>query len=74
MVTGLFAFAFGPFGGVLAILYFIFWLWMLICCLKNKKLDGTERLIWVLVIIIAQVIGPILYFILIKDKSNVTHA
>jgi hypothetical protein len=72
MIFGLFHF--GGLGGVLAILYFIFWLWMLICCLKNKNLDGTERLLWMLVIILAQVIGPLLYLILIKGKSEVTNA
>jgi hypothetical protein len=54
---------------LLGILYFIFWLWMLIDCLKNQRLDGTEKLIWVLVIFFLHVIGPLLYFFIAKEPS-----
>jgi hypothetical protein len=54
---------------LLGILYFIFWLWMLIDCLKNQRLDGTEKLIWVLVIFFLHVLGPLLYFFIAKEQS-----
>ena len=56
------------FGGLLGILYFIFWLWMLIDCLKNPRIQGTDKLIWVLVIIFLPVIGPLLYFFIAKES------
>jgi Phospholipase_D-nuclease N-terminal len=68
MFRGLLAFI-GTFGGLLGILYFIFWLWMLIDCLKNSRIQGTEKLIWVLVIIILPVLGPLLYFFLAKEQT-----
>jgi hypothetical protein len=68
MNTGLLAFGFF-FGGLLGLLYFIFWLWMLVDSLKNPRLQGTDKLIWVLVIIILPVIGPLLYFFIAKEQS-----
>jgi hypothetical protein len=67
MITGLLAV--GGLVGLLGIVYFIFWLWMLIDCLKNRRLDGTEKLIWILVIIFLQVLGPLLYLFLARDQS-----
>ena len=62
-------FAFAPFVGLIGLLYFVFWLWMLIDCLKNPRIQGTEKLIWVLVIIFLHVIGPLLYFFLAKEQT-----
>ena len=67
MITGLLAFA--PLFGLLGILCFIFWLWMLVDCLKNPRLQGTEKLIWVLVVIILPFIGSLLYFFIAKEQS-----
>ena len=37
------------------------WIWALIDAIRNPALDSTTRLIWVLVILFAQVIGAIIY-------------
>jgi hypothetical protein len=67
MFTGLLAV--GGLFGLLGLVYFIFWIWMLIDCLKNRRLEGTEKLIWVLVIIFLQFLGPLLYLFLAKEPS-----
>ena len=46
---------------------FIFWLWMLIDCLQRKF---NDKLLWVLVIIFAGIIGAILYYFLVKSKKR----
>jgi hypothetical protein len=52
---------FGGFIGlVIAALVFIFWLWMLIDCIKNEK-DGTQRVIWAVVIFFFPCIGSLIY-------------
>jgi hypothetical protein len=53
---------------LLGILYFIFWIWMLIDCLTNQRLQGTEKLIWALVIFFLHVLGPLLYFFIEKQR------
>ena len=61
--------AFAPIIGPIGLLYLIFWLWMFIDCLKNPTLQGTEKLIWVLVLLFVHVLGPILYFFIAKEGS-----
>ncbi len=62
---------------ILAIVVFIFWLWMLIDCLKRQDdtfaIGGNyAKLIWVLVIIFTGIIGALLYYFLIKRKIKNT--
>lgn len=53
----------------------VFWLWMLIDCLKRQdgmfKFGGNNaRLIWILVIILTGVIGAVIYYFLIKKTDS----
>ena len=52
------------FGGLIVLLCFAFWLWMLIDSLTNNGLDASERVVWVLVIVLLPFIGSILYLFL----------
>ena len=61
---------FGIVGVLLAILTSIFWLWMLIDSITNPGLNGTERLIWVLVILFTHILGASLYFLLARGKRG----
>lgn len=64
---------FGFLGGLaflvvfLAVFAFAFWLWMLIDCLSRKKFE--DKLVWVIVLLFLNVIGAILYYILVKSKD-----
>ena len=52
-------------GGVALIIWavvFVFWLWMLIDCIKNET-DGTQRIIWALVIFFLPCIGSLIYLL-----------
>lgn len=46
---------------ILYILGLIFWIWMLVDCIQ-RRMDGTQKIIWVLVIIFLNVLGAIIYF------------
>ena len=48
-------------GGIILAL-FAFWIWMLVDCIKYESNEGNNRLIWVLVIIFAQILGAIIYY------------
>ena len=56
-------------GGLLSLLAFIFWIWMLIHAITNKGLGDTEKIVWVLVIIFLPLIGSIIYFFVGKSKA-----
>jgi hypothetical protein len=55
---------------LLGLLGTVFWLWMLIDCLTRKSADGTEKLIWVLVIIFTNLVGALLYFFIQRPKHR----
>jgi hypothetical protein len=59
-VGGVVALFSGVFGLVFAALVFVFWLWMLIDCIKNET-DGTQRIIWALVVFFFPCIGSLIY-------------
>lgn len=66
--------AFSVFAGVgnifaiIALLTSIFWIWMLIDCATNANLDGTQKLMWVLVILFLHFLGGILYFAIARGS------
>ena len=60
----------GLIGGLIGILTTIFWLWMLIDCIMNTALVGTEKIIWVLVVIFTHFIGALLYYFLVRGNRG----
>ena len=54
---------------IIGILSFIFWIWMLVDCAKREFKD---KLVWIIVIVITQIIGALIYYFVIKRK-NVTN-
>lgn len=58
-VAALFA---GGFALLIYAVVFVFWLWMLIDCIKNET-DGTQRIIWALVVFFLPCIGSLIYLI-----------
>ena len=48
----------------------IFWVWMLVDSITNPGLDGTERVIWVLVILFTHILGAVLYLLLARGKRG----
>lgn len=65
----IFGFAFFGILAVLAIASFVVWIWALVDCLTNRGLDGTEKLVWVLVIIFLHFLGAILYLLLGRKET-----
>jgi hypothetical protein len=42
---------------------FSIWIWALVDLLADRKLQGTDKIVWALVIILLNVLGAILYFV-----------
>jgi len=49
---------------------FIFWLWMLIDCIKRDFIKPNDKIAWVLVVIFIQMVGAIVYYFVVKRKSR----
>lgn len=43
-------------------LVFVFWIWMLIDCLKYESSTGNDKIIWALVIVFLNGIGALVYY------------
>lgn len=57
--------------GLLLLAATIFWIWMLIDVLSNQRLQGTDKLVWVLVVIFLHFLGAALYFMIGRNQSVV---
>ncbi len=56
--------------GLISLVLFVFWLWMLIHALTNKGISGGEKIAWVLVVIFVPFVGSIVYFFVAKPKGT----
>lgn len=52
---------------LLGILGFGFWVWMIIDCAQNDSL-GSEKIIWILIILLGGCIGASIYFFIKKGR------
>jgi len=48
----------------------VFWVLMLIDLLKRDFKEQDEKIIWLLVILFGNLIGAIIYFVMVKQKSQ----
>lgn len=49
---------------------FAFWVWMLVDCLKNESSEGNDKIIWILVIILTNWIGALIYFFVRRPERK----
>lgn len=57
---------------VLGLISLAIWVWALIDAIQNPGLNPTERLIWVLVIVLTNLIGAILYLLIGRNRRAMT--
>lgn len=48
--------------GCLIVPLMIFWIWMIVDCAKNERSEGNDKVVWILVICLAQWVGALIYF------------
>jgi prolipoprotein diacylglyceryltransferase len=58
------------FFGVFLILTSIFWILMLVDCIKRKFKKNDDKILWVIVIVFTQVIGALIYYFVVKRKAK----
>jgi len=46
---------------LIAVGFFLFWLWVLVDCLTKEPSFGNQKLVWALVILLLYVIGAFVY-------------
>ncbi len=60
------------FAGVMALVFvivLIFWIWMLVDCAKRKFRNDVEKIVWIVVIVLGQWVGALVYFIVVRSLN-----
>lgn len=52
------------------ILATIFWIWMIIDCAKNEPSEGNDKVIWILVVVLAGVVGAAIYYFVRRPERQ----
>lgn len=55
--------------GVFSLLLLAFWIWMLVDCIRNKRLSDNERLVWTLVIVFTHALGAFIYLLAGRKRT-----
>jgi len=55
---------------VIPVLASIFWIWMIVDCATRNFKSKSDKMIWVLIIILAHIIGAFIYYFVIKRKEK----
>jgi len=58
----------------LCLLAFVFWIVMLIDCIRSRNISSNEKIAWVVVIALTHFLGALIYFFAGRNRSNVTTA
>ena len=51
---------------IIGIIILIFWIWMLIDCIKRNFRNDVEKILWIVIMIFASWIGAIVYYFAIR--------
>jgi len=72
MAMGIFAFIIIIWGLMIlvGILGFIFWIFMLIDVAKRNFKNENDKIIWILVVILASWVGALIYYFVIKKPNK----
>jgi hypothetical protein len=59
----------GIFGAILGLVATVFWIWMIVDCAVSPQLTGTEKIVWLLVIIFLHFIGALIYYLVGRKRA-----
>ncbi len=54
----------------LVVLAIIFWIFMLIDCAKRNFKNDNEKIVWIIIIALLQLLGAVVYYFVIKYPDN----
>jgi ABC-type multidrug transport system fused ATPase/permease subunit len=56
------------FFGALALVAFVFWLWMLVDCATKESNEGNTKVVWILIILFANFVGAVVYLLVRRPQ------
>jgi len=67
---GIIGMIFGLLATAVSIIAFVFWILMLVDCIKRKFKDDIEKIVWILVIIFTNIVGALIYYFIVKRNKK----
>lgn len=55
---------------VIVLVFMAFWIWMLIDCIVRKDWQGSEQVAWILVIVLVNWLGALIYLLAVKIPKD----
>ena len=55
---------------LIGVLLFLFWLWMIVDCLKRDFKKDYEKIVWILVMIFLHILGAVIYYFVVKVEDR----
>lgn len=59
--------------GLIGILGTVFWVWMLIDCAMNEPSEGSDKIVWILVIFFLHFLGALIYYLIRRPERMDKH-
>lgn len=56
------------FVAILALLTTAFWIWMLVDCATKEPSEGNNKIVWILIIIMASGLGALIYYLVRRPQ------
>ncbi len=53
---------------LLAVAGLVFWIWMIVDCATNEPSEGNDKIVWILIIVLTQIIGALIYYFVRRPK------
>jgi prolipoprotein diacylglyceryltransferase len=66
--TEFIAIGFVVLAGLLVLLGFLFWIFMLVDCATNESNEGNDKVVWILIIVFLHLLGAVIYAIFRRPK------
>ncbi len=51
---------------LLGVAALVFWIWMLIDCMRREPPESLEKLTWALVVLLGNILGALIYYVIRK--------
>lgn len=67
---GILGILFGLIFAAISIWAFVFWILMILDCVKRKFKEDVEKIVWILVLIFTGIIGALIYYFIVKSKGK----
>lgn len=54
---------------IVSLIVLIFWIWMIVDCIKRRFVKDGEKVLWIIIIIIGGWIGALVYLVMIRAAN-----